>query len=216
MKTKLVILDFDGVIVDSFPLVPKIYGEIARQLSVPKDILEKNKIIDGDFFESDYRKALAKLLIVEPERITRAELIWKELAEKYHNQVKLIPGMDQVIKELAKDYTLAIMSNNNADRIEFDLKKFGLHDHFKYIVGLNAQEGKPKPDGLIRCMKFLNFKPEETIFIGDMQGDVLAAKNANLKKSIAVTFGFNSRKVLAKANPDCILDKPEQILDEVE
>lgn len=216
MKTKLVLLDFDGIIVDSFHLVPRIYSIIEDELKVPESVRASHMIKSGDFFDVDYRKALAKLGIVEPDRIKKAEAVWEHYAEELHDQIELIPGIKDVIEKLHEKYDLAIMSNNNIGRIETDLKKFGLRNYFSHIVALKAHEGKPKPDGIIRCMKLCNANPDETVYIGDMQGDIIAGKRAGLKKTIAATFGFHSRELMKQVHPDIIIDRAEQILDVIE
>ena len=53
--------------------------------------------------------------------------------------------------------------------------------------------------------------PEETIYIGDEVRDIEAAKKAGIK-IISVSWGFNSAKLLQKAKPDFLINKPKELL----
>ena len=51
---------------------------------------------------------------------------------------------------------------------------------------------KPEPDMVFHAMDELGAVPEETVFIGDSEVDVLTAKNAGLD-CIAVLWGFREK-----------------------
>ncbi|HLB58081.1 MAG TPA: HAD hydrolase-like protein, partial [Gammaproteobacteria bacterium] len=51
----------------------------------------------------------------------------------------------------------------------------------------------------------------ETFYIGDETRDIQAAKKNHIY-SIAVTWGFNNKKVLAAEKPDFLIDNPKELL----
>ena len=69
--------------------------------------------------------------------------------------------------------------------------------------------GKDKK--LRSAMRKYNLNPKETFYIGDETRDIEAAKKVRIK-SVAVTWGFESEKVLKKADPDFIIKSPEEFL----
>jgi phosphoglycolate phosphatase len=52
----------------------------------------------------------------------------------------------------------------------------------------------------------------ELFYIGDTLGDIHEAHEARVK-SIAVTWGYHSRKELEKIKPDYIVDRPKALLN---
>ena len=63
----------------------------------------------------------------------------------------------------------------------------------------------------VRGLTFQNLHVSELVYVCDETRDVQAARKAGLR-SIAVTWGFNSRKALEKAGPDFIIDQPDELL----
>jgi phosphoglycolate phosphatase len=209
---KAVIFDYDGVIVDSLPAIINIYKIILKELN-----LEHNSelIQDGEFYELDWRDTLAKLNIVNEDDIKRTEEIFRENLVKFVPSIKLFPQIKEVIRELYKHYKLAIISNNKTNVIKEKLKEQNLLHYFNAVIGYDEnKEIKPHPFSITYCLDKLEVLPEETILIGDMDGDIKAAKSAGLNKVIGVVYGFHSRHRLNGA--DVIVDKPEDILNVIE
>jgi phosphoglycolate phosphatase-like HAD superfamily hydrolase len=67
---------------------------------------------------------------------------------------------------------------------------------------------------LINCIKKLGIEPKNCIYVGDMDGDIIAAKKAGMV-SVAVSWGCLNGSELKKINPDCVvksLDELEEII----
>jgi phosphoglycolate phosphatase-like HAD superfamily hydrolase len=60
-----------------------------------------------------------------------------------------------------------------------------------------------------------SLNPEEVVYVGDETRDIEAAKKSQIKV-IAVTWGFNSKQVLAAQNPDFLIDRPEELIKVIE
>jgi len=72
-------------------------------------------------------------------------------------------------------------------------------------------EVKPSPQPLITICNALSVLPEETIMIGDSELDVQCGKNANTK-TCAAAWGYRSKNILEKENPDYIVEKFYEVL----
>ncbi len=57
-------------------------------------------------------------------------------------------------------------------------------------------------------------KNNEVIYVGDEDRDIIASKKVKIK-TIAVTWGFNSKNKLIKENPDYLVDSPIQITKQI-
>lgn len=212
-KTKAIIFDYDGVIVDSLDVVHVIYKEIVKHFNYPIFEDVKKNI---DSYDVDWRSTLRNVGITKKKDIEKIKNIYIEHFEKNKHLTTLIPDMKEVLAELKKNYKLGVASNNFKALIEDMLKKLDVLDYFDVIVGGEKEILKPDPTVITNCMKELNVKPEETVYIGDMDGDITAGRNAELKKVIAVTYGYHSHDKLKQLNPDVIVHKAEDLLKAIE
>ena len=57
-------------------------------------------------------------------------------------------------------------------------------------------------------------KPEECVYIGDSEVDVATGTAARMK-TLGVTWGFRSVEQLKEAGATILLDRPVQILEEI-
>jgi len=113
-----------------------------------------------------------------------------------------------------KGIKIAIISNCRKPLIEMLMDKFGLSEYIDLLISHEDTERiKPEPDQIRLCLKKLNVKPEEAVFVGDMINDITAARKANLRKVIAVTYGWHTRDQLEKLKPDVIVNRAKEILE---
>jgi phosphoglycolate phosphatase-like HAD superfamily hydrolase len=205
-KFKLIIFDFDGTIADSFDIcfdgvneifeergwkkVPKIQKEKARELSA-KDVLKYFKV-------SNYQIAfIARKLF--------------RIIERDFYKVKIFPELKKTLKALKKqDFKIVILTSNIKRNVEPFLEREEikeLFDDYYYKSGIFSK------DRLVdKLVKKYKVKKRETILIGDEIRDIKASKKSRIKM-VAVTWGFNNKKVLAQNNPNYIVDKPQEILE---
>jgi phosphoglycolate phosphatase len=86
---------------------------------------------------------------------------------------------------------------------------------FDYAVG--EKEGarrKPYPDSVYDVLEKLGIEKKDAVYIGDSDVDVQTARNSGLDV-IGVSWGFRGRKLLESYGADCIIDKPEELLDKI-
>ncbi|MBI4453404.1 HAD family hydrolase [Candidatus Woesearchaeota archaeon] len=210
-KTKLIIFDYDGVLVDTFPLACSAYYAIFKEFNIKTNFSTEQF---RDFFEVDWTKNLAVLGISEKKDIEKSELIFRSIVADSSRNVKIYSGIEQVLKQLKdKGYKLAVLSNNYEDIIKKHLKKNQVLHYFDKIADVNYGL-KPDTKGILRLLDEFEIKPTEAVMIGDMDGDIIMAKNAKLKKAIGVSWGFHNHKKLKDA--DVIIDAPLEIINEVE
>lgn len=144
------------------------------------------------------------------------ETAFLELKTYYtaHCKEKTAPydGILELLHTLSnKGISLAIVSNKN----DAAVKQLAL-DFFPDIISVAKGETskirkKPAPDTVFAALKELKKTPEESIYIGDSDVDILTAKNSNMD-CISVTWGFRERAFLEKEGASYIVDTPEEIL----
>ncbi len=207
-KVKYILFDYDGVIADSLPSVHTTYKQLSKMFHFSYPHRHSK-----DIHESNWRIFLGTLGLKDKETVEALELEFHKLQKQMQEEVGLCRGIAKVIQELRRQgYALAICSGNYKDIINDRLKKKGIRKYFKAVLDYRDAEYRTKPDPILldKAMKLLHAKPENTIYIGDMDGDILAARNANLYKVIAVTWGFHSQKRLKGA--DAVVHTPKDLI----
>ena len=101
---------------------------------------------------------------------------------------------------------MALLSSHVQKKIEQEMKDYGFSKFFVKIKG----SVHDKRETILDLIKKCNFKKEETVFIGDMTHDIETGKMANVR-TIAVTWGYDSKEKLKKAEPDYIVDSFEEL-----
>lgn len=190
---RAVIFDFDGIIVDSEPLILKLTQEMAS--------LEGWSVSDEEYYR-DYL-ALDDRGIIEHlyashgrslDTARRDELVaWK--ARRYEDIIRdglpALPGAVDFVMGLSRRCTLAIASGSLYVEIHHLLVKLGLREKFSVLATADdCRRSKPDPEVYLLALSRLRqlpvfgerpLKPEECLAIEDAPLGATAAKAAGLK-----------------------------------
>jgi nicotinate-nucleotide--dimethylbenzimidazole phosphoribosyltransferase len=96
--------------------------------------------------------------------------------------VELLPGVEQLLKELKGKVKIGIVSNTQtitASDIKKKLATVGIEHYFDVVIA-TAEIGihKPDPAPITAAIKALALKPERAVYIGDIETDLQAARSA--------------------------------------
>ncbi len=189
-----IIFDFDGTICDSF----------SKAIELANDYLVKHEfepITTNELRNKGIKKLIAERKLTFWQKIGLVRLARRESA-KYIDQFEVFPYLTEVLMELHKGNKLGILTTNSKQNVERFLKNHDLTDYFNFVYSNTNLFGKDK------VLKKL--KPD--LYIGDETRDIEAAKSAGIK-SVGVTWGFESEKLLKEAKPDFLVKKPNDLLD---
>jgi len=195
---KAVILDFDGVIVDSEGTTISLFTELLNK-NLALDLTEEDFAkYAGLRFEDRIRKiAIEKEINVNETEIEKimAEGRFKYFTEKLEH-VKAFKGTKKLLDELkTKKIKLGVGTNGSRKTVMKILIKLGLIDYFTCIItGDDVKRLKPKPDIFLECAKGLDVNPDSCIVIEDSKAGVMAAKKAGMKV-VAVTTTTNEERL---------------------
>ncbi|MYL34017.1 pyrophosphatase PpaX [Pontibacillus yanchengensis] len=133
---------------------------------------------------------------------------------EHHDE--LVHAYDGVRESLAKlkeaGFKLGIVTTKLRQTVNMGLKLTEIEDYFETVVTLDdVDHAKPHPEPVVRAMKALDAKPEETIMIGDNTHDIDAGKNAGTKTA-GVAWTIKGKKVLEDLHPDFMLEHMSDIL----
>ncbi len=188
-----IIFDFDGVIVNSEPLILKLFQEMAAQEGwtvTPEDYYRNYLALDDrGIIEHLYRTHGRQ---VDPVR--RDELVaWK--ARSYQEVIRdglpPFPGAVEFVRKAAARYPLAIASGSLRTEVEYLLTKLGLRETFQALATAeDFAQSKPHPEvylkavaGLQRINAFRQnpLRPSSCLAIEDAPHGVDAAHAAGIK-----------------------------------
>lgn len=133
------------------------------------------------------------------------------------NKTKPYEGILELLHRLKEQgIKTAVVSNKFDDAVKGLVKKYfdGLID---VAAGENEEKGirkKPFPDMVLAVIDELKIKPDEAIFVGDSDVDILTAKNSNMP-CVSVSWGFRPKEFLIENGAKIIIDKPSELNDEV-
>ncbi|MBU2104836.1 MAG: HAD-IA family hydrolase [Nanoarchaeota archaeon] len=197
--TKTILFDFDGTLVDTFPIIEK---EVRKLKGI-----EKKQKIDFNEIKKLGTKGLIKKSGIPYWKIP---LLTKNIMREIRNRkdIKLFEGVELILKQLRKRYRLGIVSSNSEENIKKILKENGVDKLFDYIYSASSLFGKHK--NLKRLIKKYKLNLEEVIYVGDEDRDILAAKKVGIKV-VAVTWGYNSKEKLMKEKPDYLVSSPKEL-----
>ncbi|MCX7126010.1 MAG: HAD-IA family hydrolase [Gammaproteobacteria bacterium] len=210
---KAVFFDLDGTLLDT-----------ARDFAYSINLLlaEKNKQpVNFDLFRKAVygeSKKMVSFAFNIDEKNPEFKFIQDEfLATYYDNCTKktvYFPGMELLIDTLdAKKIPWGIVTNKPtwlttpiSKHFEFDKRAVCV------ISGDTLTKSKPHPAPLHFACEQAAILPENAVYIGDNESDIIAARAAGMK-SVGVTFGYHPPQTdFSKWNADLIADKAEEIL----
>lgn len=202
-KVSTVIFDFDGTIVDTVSRSLTIYNDIAPSLSLPHiSTTEAHGLRDMSARELIAHYKISPIRLAQLTRRMHAAL-----RECMANMPPII-GVQQVLKELqSSGIMVGIVSSNSVENIELFLNTHAIRASFVH----SERNLFGKHVVLRRLMRQHSLAPQDVMYVGDEARDIAAAKKSGVA-SVAVGWGFNSKKRLLVENPDYFVEKPSQLL----
>lgn len=198
-KTKLVIFDFDGVLVNT------------AQLSY-----ELNLISNPDLTYDQLKSMSNGNFHAIAERSETAFTHYPEFHQKYKARIRDFDTPIEVqnaIKTFSRNYVMAIISSGSEDSIQHFLEKEDLLKCFDEIWGFETD--KSKIVKISNLLEKYTISIEDTVFITDTLGDILEGNEVGIR-SVGVTWGLHERELLARGNPVVIIDDPSLLEKTVE
>jgi len=195
---KLVIFDFDGVLVNTIPFSFKEHKDRNPSLT-----WEKFQDFSNGNFHDGIGKEIATGLYKAHER-------WDETYSEKIKELKVIDIIIETISKLSLDYLLSIVSSSSTKCISNFLEKENLINYFSDVLGTDVD--KSKIIKINSLLKKYNIKPIDAVFITDSLGDILEGNVCGIN-SIGVTWGIHPKKTLEKGHPIAIIDDPRDMFD---
>lgn len=208
---RLIILDFDGTLGDTRASIVLTMSTTLARLGYPAATEEEMASTIGVPLEEGFAQLLPGL---SPEETLECARTYRAIFEE--NRKKLVPQLFPQVKETLADlkekgYVLTVASSRKDHSLNGFLGDMGIAPYFTYVIGADSvTHAKPNPEPVLKTLADLGFRPEEALVVGDMPVDILMGKGAGAA-TCGVTYGNASRKALAEAGADFIIDEFSQL-----
>lgn len=196
-----ILFDFDGTICDSLDALLDSANPFMQTIGKPK--LSKNDV---------HEKGL--ITILRENNIPTSLLPFIVLYVRYKltsliPHLKPFPTIADTIKTLSAAHTLGIVTSNSKRNVHKFLVNNNLEGYFDFVYSsINFLD---KSARINNALVKHSLDSTETYFVGDETRDMKAAKLSEVK-TIAVTWGIESKALLQKSYPDKVISTPQQLL----
>ncbi|MGP1382795.1 MAG: HAD-IA family hydrolase [Thainema sp.] len=200
----VIIFDFDGTIADTLDAIVAITNRLATKYRYPMVTSHDVKQLQGLSTQQIIRHS--GLSIFQFARLVRR--VRRELNASIES-IQPIAQLEPVLRELAHEHRLGIVTSNSAQNVQRFLVRHQLTEQFSFIYSGTTLFGKAKV--LRRVLRQYQIKPTHVFYVGDETRDVEAAKVLPINM-IAVAWGFNTPEILQAHQPDFLIYSPSELL----
>jgi len=206
-ESNLVILDCDGVLVDSEIISVKVdqvvLADLGWTISI-EEIIERFVGRSHAYFLETVEEHLGRKL---PDD-------WEDAYQHLYRQalardLRLVDGIAGALEAI--DLPMCVASNGSHSKMEFTLKRANLWSRFegRIFSAQDVNQGKPAPDLFLHAALTLGFKPADCIVVEDSWAGVTAALAARMKV-IAYTGGISAQHRLPEKGVT-VIDHMDQL-----
>ena len=217
MKTRLIIFDLDGTLLDTIDDLAAACNHALEQCGCPVRKRDEYYMLVGRGISNLFRGAL-------PEGMTTDEMVERMRCHflPYYNAhsadlTKPYEGIIPMLERLkANNIALAVASNKFQAGTEALVKRFFGDFDFVHILG--QRDGMPiKPDPAIvhEAMEGVpGIGLDEVVYCGDSDVDMMTGANAGVR-TIGVKWGFRTEAELLRHKPWLLVERPEEIAEAI-
>lgn len=209
---KTVIFDLDGTLLNTLDDLADSTNYALSKFGYPTRTIEEVRQFVGN--------GVAKLIeraIPEGKNNPNFEkclAIFKEnYAQNMYNKTAPYNGIIEMLSNLkSRGIKISVVSNKFDLAVKELCKKY-FEGFIDFAAGENEAQGikkKPAPDTVISVLNKFNFAPEDAVYVGDSDVDIMTAKNSKMP-CISVTWGFRDEKFLLENGATILINAPSEI-----
>lgn len=199
------LFDFDGTIADSIKPMFGLLNKIAPRFN-------KNPV-SWEEFEQLRDMSISQIVKKLKLPMGKLALALPMILNEYHKIVdtlELFPGIRNLLESLSEmGVGFALLSSNRDENVNSFLDKYELKG-FDWVEGTDGVLAKQRR--LAKMIRKHKLNKDNLFYVGDEYRDIQAARHCKVK-IISVSWGLHTRTHLQAANPDYLVDSPQQIVE---
>lgn len=209
---KIVIFDLDGTLLNTLDDLADSTNYALSKFGYPTRTIEEVRQFVGNGVAKLIERAIPDGK--NNPNFEKCLSIFKEnYAQNMYNKTAPYNGIIEMLSNLkSKGIKIAVVSNKFDLAVKELCKKY-FEGFIDFAAGENEAQGikkKPAPDTVISVLRKFSFSPEDAIYVGDSDVDIMTAKNSHMP-CISVTWGFRDEKFLLKNGATILINAPSEI-----
>jgi len=177
--TRGVVFDFDGTLVDSYPLIEQAFAHVMRTHNLD----ERARAL---FQQSRGLPLPEQMKLVAPD-------IWEALVTTYREadtglgHARVFRGIPTLVRKLHRaGAPMGVVSCKRRALVEAELEAARLRGYFDVVIGFeDVTPTKPAPDPLLHAIARLGISRSHAIYVGDSMVDLETGRAARVKTVLA-------------------------------
>jgi phosphoglycolate phosphatase len=203
IHTRVVLLDWDGTLLDSYAADARAFMAMFRALEIDWGEAELKQHYCPNWYEV-YRAAR-----IPRAKWRQADRLWR--AAYGAERPKLLPGARTVVRRLAQKFPLGLLTSGSRDRVRAQIAAFSFEEFFSaFVFSEDATRKKPHPAPLHLALRRLRVRAEDCVYVGDAPEDIEMARRAGVRP-IGVLGPFPTAERIRAARPDLLLDSIREL-----
>lgn len=178
-KRRGVVFDFDGTLVDSYPLIEAAFSTVMRTHALD----ERARAL--------FRQSRGLPLPEQMRRISPD--LWEDLVATYRQAdsglgpAQMFRGIPTLVRTLRRrGVRLGVVSCKRRALVEAELEGIGLHRYFDVVIGYeDVSPPKPAPDPLLAAIQHLQLDRVHALYVGDSLVDMETGHAARVRTVLA-------------------------------
>lgn len=202
-RIKNIIFDWCGTLVDDLPAVWRATNEVLRNAGVPELTLDEYR----SEFELPFKRFYDRFTPDIP--LSQLEAWYHPAFHAEQDSIAELPHARDFLEFCAaNELRMFVLSSIHHEHFEQHRKITG----FGPFLERSYVDVRDKTECIHDVLKENRLDPRETVFIGDMQHDIVAARHGGVH-SVGVLTGFNRSDQLRAAKPDLLVEHLGELRD---
>ena len=212
-RIKTVLFDLDGTLADTAPDLAAALNAVRQAKGKPALPFEKIRPA-----VSHGGKALIEVGFNLSPDSDEAETLRLQLLDHYRdniaNHTRLFPGMEKVLSYIEQSGgNWGVVTNKPGWLTEPLMAELGLQPRAACIIsGDTLNERKPHPAPLLHACELAGSQPEDCVYIGDAERDIMAGKRAGMHTLLALFGYLDESDQPHEWGADASVESPQAIL----
>ncbi|MEM8954635.1 MAG: HAD-IA family hydrolase [Verrucomicrobiota bacterium] len=204
---RLIIFDFDGTLAATLEAGFSLVNELAPEYGF--EPISQERALELRAMRT--REAIMSLGI--PARSIPKLL--KEVRAALRNRMDEIRPVEGIVEALTalrgRGVRLGILTSNSKENVRIFLDHWGMGGMFDFVTAGSTLFGKVRLLRRAHEAEAVGLELGDVLYVGDETRDIHAAQRAGMR-SVAVSWGLNTRGALEAVGPDVILDEPADLV----
>ena len=188
---RLVIFDLDGTLLNTIGDLAAAGNHTLAEMGFPQHEEDKYR----HFVGNGIPKLIERMLPAGHDKATeeRAFAMFNEYYSRHKcDHTKPYPGMPELIRDIKAQGVVCGANSNKADEFTRELIRLNYGDEFDQVIGFGAGfQPKPDPGAALEIIRRTGVKPEEALYVGDSDVDIMTGHNAGISVKNACVLKKN-------------------------